>query len=119
MNSGMLRNLEVEKDVFVFNNNLTHVFRLSGHLCSTDALWLKETLRSFEYSETILLDLSNVVKTDLIAVNAVATGHKKHTLRVVMPTSPEAAEIFYLTKFTQILNLIPSLPVVHENEVYA
>ncbi|MFD2574385.1 hypothetical protein ACFSUS_27370 [Spirosoma soli] len=119
MNTEMLRNLEVESEVFVFNNSVTHIFRLSGNLCSTDAMWLKEKLRSFEYSETILLDLSHVVRTDLIAVNALAAGHKKHTLGVVMPRSAEAAEIFHLTKFNQILNLLPTLPVAHENGVYA
>lgn len=115
----MLRALQVEKDVFVQNGTLTHIFMLSGELCSTDALWLKNTLLEFTYRENIVVDLSQLTRADLTAINALALGHKKHRLMVVLPTSPAASDIFHLTKFTSILTTIPAVPVYYNYGFFA
>lgn len=115
----MLHSLHVKKELFVQDSNLTHVYSLSGNLCSTDAIWLKNTFQEFTYSEDIIVDLSQVQKTDLTAINALAQGHKKHRLTVILPVHSEAAELFHLTKFTSILTTLPSMPAYHEGKVFA
>lgn len=115
----MLRHLYVQKEVVVQDNVLIHIYNLSGRLCSTDAVWLKNEFQQFSHTEEILLDLSQVEKVDLTAINALAQGHKQHRLSVVMPSSPEAAELFHLTKFTDILITLPAVPVYQETEVFA
>lgn len=92
-------NLQVTKEERVYNSQIRHVYTLTGSLCLTDALWLKETLKSYTYPAHIVVDISQVHKTDLIAVNALAVAHKKHHLQVVMPQREEACEIFHLTRF--------------------
>ena len=93
-----------------------YVFRLTGDLCAGDALQLKQTLRSFTQPEHIVVDLSDVVKTDLVAINALAMAHRQHQLRVVLPICPEASKLFHLTKFTSILNLVSVSSIVAENQ---
>ncbi len=92
-----------------------YMFRLSGDLCAGDALQLKQKLRSFTQPEHIVVDLSDVVKTDLVAINALAMAHRQHQLRVVLPICPEASKLFHLTKFTSILNLVTVSSIIAEN----
>jgi hypothetical protein len=105
-----LTSLRIEQETHIKAGDLQHVYRLSGEFCSTDALYLKQAWSGSPYAKQLLVDLQEVSKTDLIAINALAIAHCKHDLQVIMPRSAEARHIFHLTKFTRILNLLDTVP---------
>ena len=98
----------ISSELQVNGETITYAIRVTGTLCSANAWRLQEMFRGIQHSATILLDLSRVSKMDIQAVQALAIGHKMHQLTVVEPLSAEGGKMLHLTKFTQVLNLIPS-----------
>ncbi|GAB3572646.1 hypothetical protein GCM10027578_32560 [Spirosoma luteolum] len=101
-------NAVISSELQVSGQTITYTIRVTGILCSAQAWRLREMFQGMQHSATILLDLSQVSKMDIQAVQALATGHKLHRLTVVQPLSAEGGKMLHLTKFTQVLNLVPS-----------
>ena len=85
------------------------IYRYRGEFGAADAYALKNELLA-ETAEQLFIDLSDVTKVDLIAINALALAHKHKNLKVVMPKSAQGRHIFHITKFDLIFNIISSIP---------
>jgi anti-anti-sigma regulatory factor len=94
------------KAVWVSNGTLTYIHTLTGACTSTEALRLKEELMAYRPGQHLLLDLSGVSQTDLITVNALVLAHRRHHLRVVLPTTESARRVFRQTKFDRVLSVV-------------
>jgi anti-anti-sigma regulatory factor len=85
------------------------IYRYRDEFGAADAYALKNELLA-ETAEQLFIDLSDVTKVDLIAINALAMAHKYKNLKVVMPKSAQGRHTFHITKFDLIFNIITSIP---------
>lgn len=85
------------------------IYRYRGEFGATEAMTLKNELLA-ETAEQLFIDLSEVTKVDLIAINALVIAHKRKNLKVVLPKSAQGRHTFHLTKFDLVLTIITSIP---------
>lgn len=94
---------------FIQFSERLRIYRYRGDLGTTQAQELKEELLN-ESAREIFIDLSDVTKTDLVAINALAIAHKYKNINLVLPKSAAGRQMFHITKFDRIFNVIPSIP---------